>query len=314
MDYYQRPVEESSLSTQTSEPKKLKRTLPKGALIFFLVVIVGAGAWLWMRNSSTTPKEQPVVDTSVVVRTQAMSTTNTTGNATTTHATSTNITISNSTSTKELENKYEVKTDGVYYDGTLIKRADPVTFEYIGNGRAKDKTNIYNGLEIFSMENPKMFTPMKDDYYTEGSFKVFLTFFDADPKTIEHINCFYTKDAKHVYFYGKTVADADPATFEMVGGCYAKDAAYVYLEGEALYKADPATFEYLGLEYTKDAKHVYFYGNIVSGADPETFIYVGGDYAKDITNVYVEGSVVVGADPASCTKKTLKWCEAPAVK
>jgi hypothetical protein len=356
MDYYQhsseRSSEESSQAVQTSEPKKLKRPIAKGPLIFFVVVLVGAGLWLWMRNASTKPTEQPVVETSTSVPTQSTSASNTTINATTStalmSATSTNATSTNVSSPKiptpqEFQEKYEVRTDGVYYDGVLIKRAEAATFEfiggdyakdaftiysrgiaipganrqtfeYVGNGHAKDKNYIYNGFEIFSAEDPSSFEATTDDYYKRGvSFRVYLIPPAADPQTVEHVGCFYTKDDSAVYFYGKTIVDADPATFSIVGGCYPKDSEHVYLEGKPIPHADPNTFEYLGLEYTKDADHAYFYGDVISGADATTFEYVGGGYAKDTAHVYLETDIVPNVDPASCTIDSLSGCKTPKI-
>jgi hypothetical protein len=347
MDYYQQSSERSSGETsqpvQNAEPKKLKRPVAKGPIIFFVVVLIGAGIWLWMRSSGTKPTEQPVVETPTIVQTQNTTATSTTENATTTNmsasSTAIDITTPNILASKEFQEKYEVRTDGVYYDGTLIKRADGATFEfiggdyakdaftlysrgaaipgvnrqtfeYIGNNHAKDKNYIYYGLEIFSAEDSSTFEITADDYYKRGiSFRVYLTSPEVDPQTVEHVGCFYTKDDSRVYFYGKTIIDADSATFAIVGGCYPKDVERVYLEGKPIINVDPNTFEYLGLEYTKDADHAYFYGSVITGADPATFEYVGDGYAKDALHVYSETDIIPNIDPTNCTKDDLNGCK-----
>ena len=118
---------------------------------------------------------------------------------------------------QELPSDYEIKADGVYYEGILIEETDPETFKYLNYHYAKDKNHVFY-------------------------FRKLIT--EADSKTFEYLDYGYAKDKNNAYFESEIIADVDAETFEIVGQdnsnvFYAKDKNHVYKYEHIAYGIDP---------------------------------------------------------------------------
>ncbi|MFA5831348.1 MAG: DKNYY domain-containing protein [Candidatus Paceibacterota bacterium] len=199
---------------------------------------------------------------------------------------------------KELSKEYEIKPNGVYYEGRLIDIADPQTFEVLNRFISKDKEQVYY------------------QYLNEASNVIFLPLKNADPQTFEILSDWYAKDKFKVYasldYSTSILRDADPLTFVAVDGYYGKDKNNVYFYGIKIKEADPATFVGYGVknaQYAKDIKNAYYRNEIIQGVDLKTFKVIDGKFSKDIKHVYVWGEITGGADPSKCTMDNLMGCE-----
>lgn len=172
-----------------------KMTVPTrfGSLIILLVaVIAGSGVW-WYSFSYNEPESVDASEVVLQLRAKRAAV---------------------ATAPVDLPQNldYEIKADGVYYRGDLIKSANLQTFKYVGGDYAKDSAHVYRGEYVI----------------------------DADPATFEYIGGNYTADKTKIYFLGKSIKDVDWETFEYVGDVYAKDKTIVYKEGVSVEGAKPA--------------------------------------------------------------------------
>jgi len=147
---------------EVSEKSK-KKTVPTrlGSLIILLAAVV-AGGVIWQYGESYIPPE--TVDVSKTIEQ-----------------------IKESREVKsEIVSNYEIKEDGIYYQGILIEGVDKETFEVLGETYAKDKNYVYYvGKRI------------------EG----------ADPVTFEVLNEIYSKDKSSVYKEGEIIKGVNLADF-----------------------------------------------------------------------------------------------------
>ena len=240
----------------------------------------------------------------------------------------------------ELPEDYEIKADGVYYEGKLIKGADSETFMvladlfYINNssGYAKDKNKVfYKENEIIRVD-AKSFVLIQPSL-SENKGLVVETGMAQDINNryylgrrvversiinkLENLGDNYYKDEVNVYqdmryssglhslFIPVVLDQFDAESFEFVDFCWRMDGSGAYHES-----------------YIKDKNNVFCGEEKLEKADPPTFEVIGfleeGEqdagiyfFSKDKNNVYWGGTVVKGANPANCTAENLKGCEAP---
>jgi len=148
---------------------------------------------------------------------------------------------------------YHIGKNNVYFNGCLIKGADPDTFvQYHGIGYDLNDRN--------------------------------LTYI-----TIPH--AYYSKDRNYVYLENKQLPDADAETFDQLANddtrSYWHDKRNAYYKWMRISEADGATFRYLGYPYTCDKNQVFFENKVVPGADVATFRSLGGHAGRDAYNVFV---------------------------
>jgi hypothetical protein len=148
---------------------------------------------------------------------------------------------------------YEIREDGVYYKGKLIKGADVETFEIVGGGYSKDSTNVWYEISNFSyQENIKN---------GEILYKVNL-------ESLDYLGGALIKDDSRVFYNGELVVEYQDF-FEYLGGgiegeSYARDEKNIYyIYGanrtwvQVLTEVDYKTFEHVKYYYAKDKNHVY---------------------------------------------------------
>ncbi len=214
---------------------------------------------------------------------------------------------------KEIDSKYVVKGESVFFDGIKINNADPATFEVLSKIYAKDKNYVYHQGNIIEKADPSTFGTLNESYSKDKNYVYFgrSIIEKADLSTFEALSEDYGKDQNNVYSWHNVFKEADLSTFESLGKSYAKDKNNVYCRSSAIEKADLSTFEALSETYTKDKNHVYRTGKIIEGTDPSTFEILDTNYTKDQNYVYYWGKRVEGANPANCTTENLEGCKTP---
>ncbi len=162
---------------------------------------------------------------------------------------------------------------------TIIKDADPATFEIIEYHYRRDKNYIF--IECEKVENSD-----------SESFE----FLDNDSSG-------YAKDKNNVYYqYDILKGIKDSVSFEIVKTPNGKNSEFLskdkysvyrrsFNEAEKIKNADPLTFKMLDGGYAKDKNNVYYQYDILKGIDPSTFEILDKrrGYIKDKNNVYKVG-------------------------
>lgn len=208
---------------------------------------------------------------------------------------------------KEIVHFYTIEKNAVYWAGTLLKEADPETFEVVGHpysSYGKDKAHVYFEGMILAEIDPITFEALTEGYYRDDKHilahnKILEK---VDAATFVIINSIYTKDKNHVYMYGndQIIEGADPATFQVMNGYYAKDKNSVYWRYTLLADSNPRSFKLIDQElgYAKDKNYVYrnYIKTIVR--DPNSFELINRSFSKDKYHVYCgDEHIVEGADP-----------------
>ena len=293
-------------------------------IVSILVVFVGigVGVWYWQKNR--------IINTAQKVGGENQIAQSASKNDIPEIPTSTkNIWVKSTPPVKDdLKNIYVVRNGSVYYiqaragssaeggEQILIDGADSKTFEYLGNGYAKDVNQVYyfsnerTGALIVGAD-PKTFEFVPDHIYSysRDNYHVYgagVALKNANPKTFQYLGYEYGKDTNLVYFSRTIIEDADPNTFVVLNNTfYSKDAGHAYLYGTVI-DADPKTFECFGGFYCKDAQNVFAsYASrpnsheAIAGADLITFEYLGNGYAKDANHAYYEAKIIAEADSAT---------------
>lgn len=142
---------------------------------------------------------------------------------------------------------------------------------------------------------------------------------NADPKTFELLNIFYSKDKNNVYvqnmFRGLIRIDKkiDSKTFTILNTMFSKDknSVYAYIDGGPikLLKAESSSFKILNYYYAIDSRYAYInneeflFKNKVMDIDVKTFKIFGGNslyeksrYSADKNYVYYLDSIIKKAD------------------
>ena len=220
----------------------------------------------------------------------------------------------------EPEIHYTTDKINVYWDGNIVKGADPRTFQGIVGPNDTTPENL-NDDDFYFFKDKNAF------YMSSGPFGGNHILYRYEMENINNlvmpkgmlIHFKYVTDGESVYYLsdeGKAekINEADIDTFKEVDGDsgYIKDKNHIYFHGKILDGADVKTFTRISLSAVyKDNKYVYFYGRILKDADAETFQAVqkkngGICYYKDKNYVYWKVQpnpktptirIVEGADP-----------------
>jgi hypothetical protein len=144
---------------------------------------------------------------------------------------------------------------------------------------------------------PGMFSVMAD---SDTFVSIDNPYCDWDKSDIKFDPCRrYGKDDETVFINGYKLKEADPKTFEIVEEWFSKDRERVYYGSQEIKEIDPETFEMIGSgEYVKDNDSIAYAsrGNVVTEANMETFEVMFDGYAKDKNNVYVYGRAMKDVD------------------
>lgn len=172
-----------------------------------------------------------------------------------------------------MDNKYSIDKKHVCKNYSIIKGADPETFEVID----------YEVYTWWCNLDRKPYRKDKKYFYWNGK-----KIEDIDPKTFKILKYDYSIDKNNVYWQGKIISKSHPETFEILTEDYARDRDYIYniireIEGGGAAEigspiivvtikgVDVETFEIFDWGYSKDKSTVYYRGEIVKDANPKTF-------------------------------------------
>ncbi len=188
---------------------------------------------------------------------------------------------------------YAKDRTNVYLDGVVLRYVDPSTFRLQMGGRdprGRGGSNVSRGRGVPVTENNRLFVPE----YVVSRFDVL---FDGRKVQGASINTFkdlhdgYAKDAFDAYYFGEKIQGVASSSFKNIGSGYAKDSFDVYYRGEKIRGASSNTFSNIDDGYAKDAFSVYFCGKKIQGASVNSFVYDGNGYAHDAFKRYYWGEV-----------------------
>jgi hypothetical protein len=236
----------------------------------------------------------------------------------------------------------------VKYQGRILEKADAASFEYLGEGYAKDSNIVfYKGLELEdadvktlerisswrSVFIDKNYIYFYGDVLPIGEKRQIIYFLDDGVGGIDMGNN-YIKYKDRIFFWddggGQAVSsmvfiDANPDRFVSVDNKYCKwgkkDSPYdpcqrygkddekVFYDSYEIKGADPDTFQILNGLFTKDGYAVFYDTQKLEGINPETFQVLGsGMYGKNENSVVYTDRDVVGADPKTFEILHEKYC------
>ncbi len=178
---------------------------------------------------------------------------------------------------------------------TLIERYRYFSFD---GEETKEMTDVGNGY-------------LKDNefvYYQDASgFRIIES---ANAETFEIIDKYnFAKDSENVFYQGWQIDDADAKTFQLINSYYTKDKYNMYWKGNKFEGIDPETFEYVDYNHVKDKNACYanrvkvdgfiegksgiFYcGYHIKDADSNTLRILNGYYVRDEDTCYKDGEIV----------------------
>jgi hypothetical protein len=174
--------------------------------------------------------------------------------------------------------RYGRDKNQVYFNGRVVRGADPESFSRMQRGYIRDVRSVYyNG-----------------------------SFLSNDADHFQFIDEFVQKDRTHVYRGGWIISD-DPENFEFIakidGLSYYRDQKGVLANSTRLPGAHAATFTPLRHGYSRDARQVYkvdgMLAKVILGACPTEFDVFNAYYTHDEKSVYWQGKPLPGADPAT---------------
>lgn len=219
------------------------------------------------------------------------------------------------------EGLYEEDGKNIYWNGNIVEKADPKTFQGILDPNDKTPEDINdNDFYFFKDENALyMSSGPFGGNATLGRYAMESTDNLVLPKGML-LYLKYVIEGNSVYYLSDKgiavkIPDADLETFEEIDGDgYVRDKNHIYFCGKTLKEADVKTFSKLGERSSvyRDKENAYYHGRIIEEADSKTFQTIrnrhgGICYYKDKNYVYwsvqpvpKKGPTVVtveGADP-----------------
>ena len=178
-----------------------------------------------------------------------------------------------------------------YFKDQPIHVNDPPSFTPLGDGYAKDKTQVY----YFD-------TYRKGQEYWLVRHTSTTTLEEADVASFKYLKDYYAADKNKAFFKGEAFTIKDPASFEVLYYGFQRDSIAGYFERDIIAGSDGKTFAALDQNYSKDKNQVYYSGYkkmedgatdrsegttvTVKGADPLSFKVLYDEYASDEKNVY----------------------------
>lgn len=208
---------------------------------------------------------------------------------------------------------YSVVNNKVYYDGKVIRHADPGSFidlspdRYSGDRYAKDNNRVYyrgKVIEGVSSHNLKILEIAGDTYLKNDSYILLYGEIipDANPDTfsafkdINNWTYSITNSQFTAYFRGEKIASTDQITFTPLNEKIAKDNNNIYKYGEVvLNEADAKSFELIKYgRFAKDKNYVYLMDSNppikIDGIDTNSVEVLERDYLKDKNHIYFSGN------------------------
>ena len=175
-----------------------------------------------------------------------------------------------------------------------VENADYKTFKEINNDLnidlALDKNHVFIGASILKYADPNSFEHI-NEYYWKDKNNIYLLQFgqidariqNADPKSFEVFNDYlWTKDKNHVYYEFDILNDVNPKVFIAIDEDWGKDDKFYYYHNLKLDSLDFKTAKIISRDYIKDKNWVFFHNTLVKNANPKTFKADGvGSFGHD---------------------------------
>ena len=212
-----------------------------------------------------------------------------------------------------IASSYEVRGSKVYYGRMELSDADYRTFEDLGHGYAKDKSNVWWKGNVLPYVDAKSFRlttqgnkpgsapehgPDAPGYgnapghgnapgYGPGNGPGNPGYGNI-PGSYGHN---YVVSGSYVYYNGEKVKGARASSFKDLGWGYAMDNFDVYYCGKEI-DASTMNFTVLTDGYAKNSFDVFFLGKEVKGASPSSFKVLSNGYAKDSFDTFYMGKKI----------------------
>jgi hypothetical protein len=182
-----------------------------------------------------------------------------------------------------------------YYRGVALETSDGRGFESLSEHYAKDRERVYycdayrEGQDYFSSQRTRI--------------KVL----EADPKSFRFLADGYARDAKNVFFEGRSFPVKDVNSFELLKDGFARDHLTGYYHQTPIPGSDGGSFAVLGNHYSRDRTHVFYssfdlnHSPVVirsarlEGALVDSFTVLEDGYAKDDKRSYHAGKPLANA-------------------
>ena len=180
-------------------------------------------------------------------------------------------------------------------ESELIVNADAGTFVILKESNlfclAKDKNHVYKNASVLKFADPKTFEQIKDYYWKDKSYVYVLggtgddnRLIEADPKSFNWINDQWSKDNENVFYGSNQVMNANAKSFVVIDEHWGKDDHFFYHESFKIDSLDYNSAEIVSASYIKDKDNVFYENKIVKDANPKTF--VGGTYNSGYDDKY----------------------------
>lgn len=207
----------------------------------------------------------------------------------------------------------------VYYEGGLIKGADPRTFQLLGGGLSKDAHHVFSRYSVVSNDAANfaridggLFRDSKHVY--RGDHVI-----SDDPENIKYLGEFgnikYFTDSHGVIANDIRIDSVNVESFKPMGHGYSADNSQVFLiyetRLEKVANADAKSFQVISPFYTKDRSSVFWRGRKLPDANPNAFKIISEEHhcSCDDKRVYHHNKIVPNADPAKFPAgKKYKYC------
>lgn len=137
-----------------------------------------------------------------------------------------------------LGQEYSTDKKHIFYEGKVLRNADPATFQTFVTSSgidAKDAHNFYykgKKRKLSGNVDEKTFTYIGCNHFQTGTTILLftenekeITFSPLHLESFTVLNEYYSKDNAQVYYLGQPLSSADPKTFTAFGTTEAKDAS-----------------------------------------------------------------------------------------
>lgn len=168
-----------------------------------------------------------------------------------------------------------------YIAGSVLKGADPGSFEVLNMYFARDKNQIYTAGGMQQKLDRETFEVLDEGFETDlHNRKRKITSYAKDRQGLWMMEYYSLKPT--------SVKGIDTSSFKRINDGFAKDSRFVLWRGKKVKNADPATFIAFNINYGRDKNHIICQDHILAVADYETFEAVATPItlAKDKNRYY----------------------------
>ncbi len=210
----------------------------------------------------------------------------------------------------------------VYFDGEILKHADPKTFELIPSGGlidkkynyhiyTKDASHVFHFYDLIKEAEALSFQYLwgdfsKDENYLFYREKKFIPIVEHPKKMENDSDENYLRMGQDVYFQTMRIKNADAESFKVIKNDFSKDNNAVYYENTLLKNVDVASFKVLNRNYQRDENNLYYQTKLLIKGDPDSYEHLNTLFSKDKNNLYFVGSIVMDKNPKKYGKREVE--------